>query len=160
MTAPGTSLERVGETGRSACFTVSPPERAIPSGAPQVVGLVSCRKRHVSRRTVGAPEIRMRMYSTQLGTSSCTAGRPGSVSADTCDADVHARSASTPQPLTIGFREALALTGFKRNTLYRLLRGGYVPGAQKIGGTWRFNRAILVQWLTCTLRGSPRRKRR
>lgn len=67
--------------------------------------------------------------------------------------------AATPSPalatMTIPFREALVLTGLSRNTLYRMLRARKVPGAQKLGGTWRFHLQTLVDWLACKPVGTP-----
>lgn len=60
-----------------------------------------------------------------------------------------------PTPMTITFDEARNLSGLSRNTLYRLLRAKKVPGAQKLGGTWRFHRETLVEWLSCKPRGTP-----
>jgi len=56
-----------------------------------------------------------------------------------------------PTPLTIAFDEALALTGVSRNTLYTLVKKGGVPGARKLGNTWRFHRETLLEWL----KGAP-----
>lgn len=36
-------------------------------------------------------------------------------------------------------------------TLYRLLKKGQVPGA-KIGGQWRFEKAVLDDWLIARIR--------
>jgi len=72
--------------------------------------------------------------------------------------DANAHSACTghprehvtaPRTMTIPFRTALVLTGLSRNTLYRMLRAQKVPGAQKLGGTWRFHRQTLMEWLAC-----------
>lgn len=49
--------------------------------------------------------------------------------------------------LTISFREAVVLTGLSRNTLYKLIKAGEVPGAQKLGGWYRFHRGLLLAWL-------------
>ena len=53
----------------------------------------------------------------------------------------------TSGALTINFREALALTGLSRNTLYRLVAANKVPGAQKYGGWIRFHVGKLHAWL-------------
>lgn len=58
-------------------------------------------------------------------------------------------------PMTIAFHEAQLLSGLSRNTLYRLLRAKKVPGAQKLGGTWRFHLQTLVEWLACKPLGTP-----
>lgn len=62
---------------------------------------------------------------------------------------MHAQvQASGPtEALTISFSQALPLTGLSRNTLYNLLKAGQVPGARKLGSTWRFHRATLLGWL-------------
>jgi excisionase family DNA binding protein len=54
---------------------------------------------------------------------------------------------STHTPLTIAFDEALALIGISRNTLYALVKKGKIPGARKLGSTWRFHREVLLEWL-------------
>lgn len=64
-----------------------------------------------------------------------------------------------PASVTIPFREACAYTGLSRNTFYRLLDDGLVPGAQKLGGQWRFHREKLLRWLACE-EPSPARSRR
>ncbi len=51
------------------------------------------------------------------------------------------------EPLTLSFSQTLPLTGLSRNTLYTLLNADKVPGAQKIGGAWRFNRRLMLTWL-------------
>jgi len=62
---------------------------------------------------------------------------------------VHAsvRGSMPTEALTISFSQALPLTGLSRNTLYSLLKAGQVPGARKLGNTWRFHRATLLGWL-------------
>lgn len=57
------------------------------------------------------------------------------------------RVVKSAESLTITFREAVALTGLSRNTLYKLVKAGDVPGAQKLGNWYRFHRALLVEWL-------------
>lgn len=57
------------------------------------------------------------------------------------------RVVSRPESLTLSFSEALPLTGLSRNTLYSLLKARKVPGASKLGNTWRFHRATLLAWL-------------
>jgi len=44
-------------------------------------------------------------------------------------------------------RSAVPLTGLSRNTLYSLLKAGEVPGARKLGNTWRFTRTTFFDWL-------------
>lgn len=53
----------------------------------------------------------------------------------------------TSECLTIRFGEALRLVGVSRNTFYRLLAEGRVPGARKLGNTWRIHRATFLAWL-------------
>jgi excisionase family DNA binding protein len=64
-------------------------------------------------------------------------------------ASMHATaSASGPTaPLMLSFSQALPLTSLSRNTLYSLLKAGEVPGARKLGNTWRFNRTMFLDWL-------------
>jgi excisionase family DNA binding protein len=59
------------------------------------------------------------------------------------------QESKSPAPLTISFREALALTGLSRNTLYKLVKANKVPGAQKLGGWIRFHVGLLHEWLEC-----------
>ena len=49
----------------------------------------------------------------------------------------------------ISFREALVIIGVSRNTLYSLLGRKVIPGVRKLGGTWRFHRQTLLDWLAC-----------
>ncbi len=49
----------------------------------------------------------------------------------------------------ISFREALPMTPFRRNKLYRMAKNGEIPGARKLGGTWQFHREKLLAWLDC-----------
>jgi len=51
------------------------------------------------------------------------------------------------EALTLSFSQALPLTGLSRNTLYSLCKAGQVPGARKLGNTWRFHRTTLLGWL-------------
>lgn len=64
------------------------------------------------------------------------------------------------ESLTIDFQEARQLTGVSRNTLYKLVQRGLIPGAQKLGGTWRFHREKLVGFLACEELGTPSKSRR
>jgi len=64
------------------------------------------------------------------------------------------------EPLTIDFQEARQLAGVSRNTLYKLVQRGLIPGAQKLGGTWRFHREKLVGFLACEELGTPSKSRR
>jgi len=54
---------------------------------------------------------------------------------------------ATSESLTLSFSEALPLSGVSRNTLYSMVKAGKVPGARKLGGTWRFYRAKFLAWL-------------
>ena len=45
--------------------------------------------------------------------------------------------------------EARELLGIGRNTIYRLLRTGQIPGARRVGHQWRVHRQTLVDWLSC-----------
>ena len=58
-----------------------------------------------------------------------------------------AHAPASTEALTISFSQALPLTGLSRNTLYSLLKAGKVPGARKLGNTWRFHRMTLLGWL-------------
>jgi len=59
----------------------------------------------------------------------------------------NAPASGSSEALTLSFSEALPLTGLSRNTLYSLLRAGEVPGARKLGNTWRFTRTTFYDWL-------------
>jgi len=54
-----------------------------------------------------------------------------------------------PSQVTLSFREALTIIGVSRNTLYSLLARRVIPGVRKLGGTWRFHRQTLLDWLAC-----------
>jgi len=58
-------------------------------------------------------------------------------------------SEKPPSQVTISFSEALAIIGVSRNTLYKLISGKVIPGVRKLGGTWRFHRQTLLDWLAC-----------
>jgi len=58
----------------------------------------------------------------------------------------------------LSFREALVLLKISRNTLYRLVHTGQIPGVRRVGRAWRFHRASLMRWLSCP--DSERRGRR
>lgn len=62
------------------------------------------------------------------------------------------------EPLLLDFEEARRLLGLSRSTLYR--HASRVPGSLKLGGTWRFNRKILLDFIECKGPGSPPKKRR
>ncbi len=49
----------------------------------------------------------------------------------------------------LNVQEARHLLRVSQNTLYRHAAAGRIPGALKIGGKWRFQRAILLEWLAC-----------
>lgn len=76
----------------------------------------------------------------------------------------HPRPADEPQlPAAsvdlLDFDQARRLLGLARNTLYRLLRAGEVPGARRVGKLWRFHQPTLLHWIA-TGTGEPRRGRR
>ena len=50
-----------------------------------------------------------------------------------------------PEYLTID--EVCELLQLGKRTVYELARTGRLPGAAKIGGQWRVNRAKLAAWL-------------
>ena len=56
-------------------------------------------------------------------------------------------ASGSSEALTLSFSQALPLTGLSRNTLYSLLKAGEVPGARKLGNTWRFTRTTFFDWL-------------
>jgi excisionase family DNA binding protein len=58
-----------------------------------------------------------------------------------------APASGSSEALTLSFSQALPLTGLSRNTLYSLLKAGEVPGARKLGNTWRFPRTTFFDWL-------------
>ena len=60
---------------------------------------------------------------------------------------VEAPASGSSEALTLSFSQALPLTGLSRNTLYGLCRDGQVPGARKLGNTWRFTRTTFYDWL-------------
>jgi len=62
------------------------------------------------------------------------------------------------QSVLICFREALNITGVSKNTLYRLVNKGAIPGVRKLGGTWRFHRRTLLDWLACKRSGTHSKK--
>jgi excisionase family DNA binding protein len=43
--------------------------------------------------------------------------------------------------------EAQELLRVSRNTMYDLLRRGQVPGARRLGRSYRIHRATLISWL-------------
>lgn len=65
-----------------------------------------------------------------------------------------------PESLTVAFAEARRLAGVSRNTFYKLAQRGVIPGAQKLGGTWRFHREKLLLFLACEELGTPSKTRR
>jgi len=64
-----------------------------------------------------------------------------------------------PATQMLSFREALALLKVSRNTLYRQVHAGKIPGVRRVGRAWRFHRASLIGWLSCS-GPDTRRKRR
>ena len=65
-----------------------------------------------------------------------------------------------PEAELLSFREALALLKVSRNTLYRLIHTGTIPGVRRVGRAWRFHRASLIRWVSDTGRPDTRRKRK
>jgi len=65
-----------------------------------------------------------------------------------------------PEAELLSFREALALLKVSRNTLYRLVNAGEIPGVRRVGRAWRFHRASLIRWISGTGRPDTRRRRR
>lgn len=64
------------------------------------------------------------------------------------------------ESVTISFEAARRLAGVSRNTFYKLAQRGQIPGAQKLGGTWRFHREKLLLFLACEELGTPSKTRR
>ena len=52
---------------------------------------------------------------------------------------------SAPEYLTL--QEAAALLRIGERTAYTRCRSGQLPGAAKVGGRWRVDRATLESWL-------------
>lgn len=52
-------------------------------------------------------------------------------------------------PALLDITEAGQLLRISRTSMYRHARAGRIPGALKVGGAWRFSRAILLRWLQC-----------
>ncbi len=63
--------------------------------------------------------------------------------------EVAALSTETPPRVVLNFKEALVLTRLSLNTLYKQVREKKIPGVRKLGGTWRFHRQMLLDWLAC-----------
>jgi predicted DNA-binding transcriptional regulator AlpA len=62
------------------------------------------------------------------------------------------------EPLLLDFKHARRLLGISESTLYRL--APRIPGSMKLGGTWRFNRQMLLDFISCKGPGSPPKKKR
>ncbi len=45
-------------------------------------------------------------------------------------------------------REAAEYLSVHVRTIYRLVKNGGIPG-RKVGGSWRFKKGTLDQWLSC-----------
>jgi len=69
---------------------------------------------------------------------------------------VDAERLGDSEPLLLDFEEARRILGLSRSTLYR--HASRVPGSLKLGGTWRFNRKILLDFIGCKAPGSPPKK--
>jgi len=65
-----------------------------------------------------------------------------------------------PEAEYLSFREALAILRVSRNTLYRLVNAGEIPGARRVGRAWRFHRASLNRWLSGTGPDTRRKRKR
>lgn len=50
-------------------------------------------------------------------------------------------------PKVITLDELAGYLRVSRANLYKLVRAGKVPGAFKIGSTWRFNRSAIETWM-------------
>ena len=99
----------------------------------------------------------------QLGDHPCDPASQGptpTVAASFCIAHApHLDVAPADPGHLLDFQEARALLRVSRNTLYRLLRAGEVPGARRVGKVWRFHQPTLLHWIA-TGTGDPRRGRR
>ena len=73
---------------------------------------------------------------------------------------VGSRSAELDDTELLSFREALEVLRVSRNTLYKLVGADKIPGARRVGRAWRFHRASLVDWLSCTGPGTHGRQRK
>lgn len=62
------------------------------------------------------------------------------------------------ESLLLDFKHARRLLGISESTLYRL--APRIPGSMKLGGTWRFNRQMLLDFISCKGPGSPPKKKR
>ena len=51
------------------------------------------------------------------------------------------------QPEWMTVPEVVALTGFSRPAMYRMVKKGEVPGTVRIGGQWHINRDALTRWI-------------
>ena len=87
----------------------------------------------------------------QLGDHPCDPASQGptpTVAASFCIAHApHLDVAPADPGHLLDFQEARALLRVSRNTLYRLAAAGRLPGATKVGKSWRFHRALLLDWL-------------
>lgn len=75
----------------------------------------------------------MRMFECEIGADECAPGQRSS-----------ARVSSEREFLSSA--EARELLRISKNTLYRNAGAGRIPGALKVGGTWRFRRSALLRW--------------
>lgn len=81
-----------------------------------------------------------------------TSSSPGS----TCTA-----GSLTPAPLPelLTFPEVRELLRISRNTLYRLSNAGKIPGAYKVGNSWRYPRVALEGWIRGSASGPVRARK-
>ena len=63
------------------------------------------------------------------------------------------RSVWQSQPEWMKVEEVVDLTGFSRTAFFRMVKKKQVPGAVRIGGSWRINRDVLVRWIFGEVRG-------
>jgi excisionase family DNA binding protein len=64
--------------------------------------------------------------------------------------EIHVREILTP-------REAAEYLSVHVRTIYRLAKNGEIPG-RKIGGSWRFKKNALDEWLSWKEKPSPEEK--
>ncbi len=54
-------------------------------------------------------------------------------------------------------REASEYLSVHVRTIYRLAKNGEIPG-RKVGGSWRFKKDVLDEWLSCRENPFPKEK--
>jgi excisionase family DNA binding protein len=62
----------------------------------------------------------------------------------TTSLDIHDEA---PLPLLLDVKDLVALLRLNEWTVYELLREDKIPGARKIGGSWRVHRDVFLGWM-------------